>query len=116
MDSFGVGGVRPGGKAMQTVCSQCGEAMIPGRVTATNVETGWSQNEPQLSFVISAGIPTAGGLIAAFLQGARGEPSYREEVCPIRGRLCPRCGHIAFYLDEADLTRASHLARPAAPG
>src|SRR5262249_59618258 len=100
--SFGGGGVRPRGKAMPTVCSQCGEVMIPGRVTPTGVQQGgWGGKEPQLSFVVSAGIPTSGNPVQAFVQGMRAEPSYREEVCPIRGRLCPPCGRIEFYLDEA---------------
>jgi ribosomal protein L32 len=98
---------------MQTVCSQCGEAMIPGRVTSTNVERV-GQTEPQLSFVVSAGVPTSGNPIKAILQGIRSETDYREEACLIRGRVCPRCGRVEFYLDEADLTRASRLAGPAA--
>ena len=88
---------------MQAVCGQCGVAMISGRIATTSEE--W-----QLSFVVSAGTPASWNPVKAVLQGMRGEPTYQEEVCPIRGRVCPRCGRVEFCLDEADLAKVIRLA------
>ena len=93
---------------MHVVCGQCGEAMIPGRVTPTGVE---SDGDPRLSFVFSVGMPTSWNPIEAVRQGMRGDPAFREEVCPIRSRVCPRCGRVEFFLDTDDLARVSGLAQ-----
>src|SRR5262245_34889790 len=77
--------------------------MILGRITSTD-------DEARLSFVVSSGTPTSLNPIKAVLQGMRGEAEYREEICPIRGRVCPRCGRFEFYLDEADLAKVVRLA------
>ena len=96
---------------MHVVCGQCGEAMIPGRVTPTGVE---SDGDPRLSFVVSAGTPTSWNPIKAVLQGMHGDPAFREEVCPIRSRVCPRCGRVELFLDMEDLSRVTGLAQPGA--
>ena len=87
---------------MQTVCGNCSEAMIQGRVVEP-------QDEQPLSFIVSSGTPTSINPIKAILQGMRNEPTYREETFSIRGRACPRCGRFEFYLDAADLPRLSSV-------
>ena len=96
---------------MQVLCGQCGEAMIPGRVTPAGVET---DGDPRLSFVVSAGIPTSWNPLEAVRQGMRGDPAFREEVCSIRSRVCPRCGRIELFLDTEDVARVSGLVQPGA--
>ena len=96
---------------MPVVCGQCGEAMIPGRVTPSGVEP---DGDPRLSFVVSAGIPTSWNPIEAVRQGMRGDPAFREVVCPIRSRVCPGCGRVELFLDTEDLASLSGLAQPGA--
>jgi hypothetical protein len=93
---------------MQTFCGHCGKAMIQGRV----VSTGGLLDDLQLSFVVSSGTPTSLNPLTAVVQGMHDEPAYREEVCPIRGRLCPGCGRFEFCIDAADLTRVNSLGGP----
>src|SRR5262245_21998751 len=96
---------------MHAVWGQCGEAMIPGRVTPAGVEEA---GDPRLSFVVSAGTPTSWNPIKAVRQGMRGDPPFREEACPIRGRVCPRCGRVELFLDPEDMSRVSGLAQTGA--
>jgi hypothetical protein len=63
-------------------------------------------------FVVNAGTPTSWNPVKAVLQGMRGEPDYRGEAYPIRGRVCPRCGRFEFFLDAADLAKVSAVAGP----
>ena len=105
--------VKQRGRSMQALCSHCGGTMILGRVTPTGVE---GLGEPVLSFIVSAGTPTSLNPIKAVLQGMRGEPPYREEISPIRGRVCPDCGRVEFFIDSEDLTRITRLVGSAGTG
>ena len=96
---------------MQPVCSHCGEAMIQGRVASSGVMI---EGEMPLSFVVSTGNPTSLNPIKAVLQGMHHEPTYREEVCPIRGQVCPKCGRFEFFLAPEDLTKVTGLVGPTA--
>ena len=98
---------------MPALCSQCGKTMMLGRVTPTGVE---GLGEPALSFIVGAGAPTSLNAITAVLQGMRGEPPYREEISPIRGRVCPDCGRVEFFIDPEDLTRITRLVGSAETG
>jgi hypothetical protein len=93
---------------VQAICGQCGEVMTPGRVAPTGVDFSDGQ-QPQLSFVV--GSPTSWNPLKAFLQGLR---ETGQEALPIRGRVCIRCGRFEFFLDPADLGKATRLAGPAA--
>ncbi len=96
---------------MQPVCSHCGERMIQGRVASNG---GMIEGEMPLSFVVSTGNPTSLNPIKAVLQGMHHEPTYREEVCSIRGRVCSKCGRFEFFLDATDLTKVIVLVGPTA--
>jgi hypothetical protein len=84
---------------MQVLCERCGVEMILGRIEDTH-----------LAFVVSVGTATSLNPLRAVLQGMHGEPAYREEICPVRGRICPRCGRFEFCLDEAELAKVVLLA------
>jgi hypothetical protein len=96
---------------MQAVCAHCGEAMIAGRVAAERLHG----MDGRLFINVSAGTPGSLNPAKGALPEARAEPAFREQSCPIRGRVCPRCGRLEFFLDVADLAKVSAFAAPQAP-
>ena len=93
---------------MQSVCSQCGAAMVQGTVAPTGVMSG----QMELSFIVSAGVQTSLNPIKAVFQGMREEHPYREESCTIRGRVCSGCGRFEFFIDPEDLAKVNGLVGP----
>ena len=65
---------------------------------------------------VCTGVPTSLNPIQAVLQGVREDPPYREEVTPIRGRICSDCGRVEFFIDSEDLARITQLTGSAETG
>jgi hypothetical protein len=63
-------------------------------------------------FVVNWATPTSWNPVKAVLQGMREEPGYRQEAYPIRGRVCPRCGKVEFFLEASDFIKLGAFAAP----
>jgi hypothetical protein len=82
--------------------------MIVGRVAAERLHG----MDGRLFINVSAGTPTSANVANAVTPAKQAQPAFREQSCPIRGRVCPRCGRLEFFLDAADLAKVSALAAP----
>jgi hypothetical protein len=93
---------------MQALCKDCDEPMIAGQV----VSQERIRPDTSVLFVVNAGTPTCWNPVKAVLQGMREETGFRQEGYPIRGRVCPRCGKVEFFLEAADLIKLGAFAAP----
>jgi hypothetical protein len=82
--------------------------MIVGRIAAERLHG----MDGRLFINVSAGTPASLNVAKAGLPARKAEPAFREQSCPIRGRVCPRCGRIEFFLEAADLAKVSAFAPP----
>lgn len=85
---------------MSRRCVGCGSELEAGTIRAS--QKGPAESGKEESFAADVGlafarpgVPTAPGLLAAFLQGLREEPG--DELLPIVALRCTGCGRVELY-------------------